>query len=248
MIIKRKSADGSGNVPFLEIVDHLHTEIREGKFKAGERIPSESQLCKEYQVNHYVVRQALDQLMKFGLIYPAQGKGYFVCEKPLMLQYTFTHETHFSDIIESQGMKPLYRCLNHERTVAPMRIAEILEIEPAEQVHRLEIIRYADDIPLTWHEAWLPYRYFPDLERHLDQYPSTYAILSKAYGVQRVRKWVKVQTGYPTALEMQHLQILLNTPLLLIEGVFRDTEHRIIEYTSAKYRGDMFQAFFKFEE
>jgi DNA-binding GntR family transcriptional regulator len=176
-----------------------------------------------------------------GVIRSHQGKGYYVCEKPLDIRYTITPAMRFSDVMRKLGCTPSARLIRQEKAVPPEHVASALRMDAADQAYRLEILRYADGIPLSWNVTWLPETFVPGLDVHLEPFHSLYATLESVYRMQMTRLWSTFQAAYPSAQEAGALHISPNTNLLHIESVMRDEEGRLVEFTSAKYRGDLCQ-------
>ena len=65
---------------YYQLKSVLKAKIRSQELKEKERLPSEAQLCQEFNVSRITVRQALAELMKAGLIYRDRGKGTFITE------------------------------------------------------------------------------------------------------------------------------------------------------------------------
>src|SRR5699024_5528518 len=63
---------------FTKIATDLEKEIEEGKFKPGDKLPSERKLAEKYSISRNVVRQALTILREKGLIVIKPGKGSYV--------------------------------------------------------------------------------------------------------------------------------------------------------------------------
>ena len=61
-----------------QIIDNLSAEIRSGKLKNGDQLPTEPQLERAYGVSRTVVREAIADLRSAGYVVPIQGKGVFV--------------------------------------------------------------------------------------------------------------------------------------------------------------------------
>ena len=59
----------------IEIADLIEKFIREGTWKAGEKIPSEHELSELYQVNHKTANKAVAKLVERGLIVRTVGRG-----------------------------------------------------------------------------------------------------------------------------------------------------------------------------
>lgn len=63
--------------------------IRRGEFHSDGRLPSEHQLCEQYEVSLTTVRRALLELVKEGSIYRQAGVGTLVSSHPRQLQVAF---------------------------------------------------------------------------------------------------------------------------------------------------------------
>ncbi|MCD8140285.1 MAG: FCD domain-containing protein [Planctomycetaceae bacterium] len=65
-----------------EVYNHMLVRIADGEWKEGDKIPSESQLCKAYSVSRISVRSALQRLQGQGLVTTVPGIGSFVSARP----------------------------------------------------------------------------------------------------------------------------------------------------------------------
>ena len=61
------------------VADELQRAISAGKYRPGDRLPSENQLCAQLGVSRVSVRAALARLQSLGLVESRQGEGTFVC-------------------------------------------------------------------------------------------------------------------------------------------------------------------------
>lgn len=63
---------------YQKVKDGLKEDIISGKYKVDEKLPTESELMKQYAVSRYTVRRAVGDLESDHFIYRIQGGGMFV--------------------------------------------------------------------------------------------------------------------------------------------------------------------------
>ncbi|MFK8911651.1 GntR family transcriptional regulator [Streptomyces sp. YS-3] len=72
----------SDRAVFRQIADHLRESIDKGRFREGDKLPSETELVEHYGVSRMTVRNALSILQGEGLAVSEHGKGVFVRPRP----------------------------------------------------------------------------------------------------------------------------------------------------------------------
>ncbi|WP_426414884.1 FCD domain-containing protein [Aestuariirhabdus sp. LZHN29] len=89
-----------------KIVEKLETLILQGSIKAGERLPPERELAKEFGVSRPSLREAIQKLGARGLVRSRQGGGTYVVDNigtsfsdPLLALLDSHPEVHF-DLLE----------------------------------------------------------------------------------------------------------------------------------------------------
>jgi GntR family transcriptional repressor for pyruvate dehydrogenase complex len=65
-----------------QVAKRLATRITEGSWLPGEKLPSESELCKVFNVGRSSLREAITSLAFIGLIRVRAGGGSYVAEQP----------------------------------------------------------------------------------------------------------------------------------------------------------------------
>ena len=62
---------------YVQLADCLREQIRSGEIKEGDKLPSETEMIKYYQLGRLTIRDALDILVHEGLLEKRHGKGTF---------------------------------------------------------------------------------------------------------------------------------------------------------------------------
>ncbi|MBC3984236.1 GntR family transcriptional regulator [Streptomyces sp. 796.1] len=72
----------SDRAVFRQIADQLREAIDKGRFREGDKLPSETELVDHFGVSRMTVRNALSLLQQEGLAVSEHGKGVFVRPRP----------------------------------------------------------------------------------------------------------------------------------------------------------------------
>ncbi|MFM9812821.1 winged helix-turn-helix domain-containing protein [Streptomyces scabiei] len=74
--------DKVGQPEYRRVMDDLRQQISDERLKVGEPIPSTATLTGVYGVSSTVIRRAVSELSREGLLYGQPGKAVFVQAKP----------------------------------------------------------------------------------------------------------------------------------------------------------------------
>ena len=129
-----------------EVVSQVHELIKEGRFKAGDQLPSERELAETFKVSRTSVREALRALETHGLIISRTGMGNFIADLPIeslvapLAKLLIEEKTALADIFEMRKLiEPHIAALAAERATKNdiERMKRILQ-EQSEAVSRGE--------------------------------------------------------------------------------------------------------------
>jgi GntR family transcriptional regulator, transcriptional repressor for pyruvate dehydrogenase complex len=179
-----------------EIVEQIIDLISRGVLKAGERLPSEKELCQRFGVGRTTIREALRSLAVTGILDGRVGEGTFVSrdnrkylEKALQWGLLIDHKD-VSDLVETRLML--------ESQTAYAAAAKATEENLKEIEEALEGMEQSLDRP----EEYLEH----DLRFHLaiaraTQNPILYNLLSMTRGY--LQTWISESLSKPSARKMR---------------------------------------------
>ena len=165
---------GKKPAKYVIVRNHLLDLVRNG-LANGSPVPSERELCEQFEVSRMTVRQAIDTLVVDGVLERHQGRGTFVMPPKLDLQVRLTS---FTQEMQRRGMEPGVVMLLAETVPANETVAAALELEADAEVHHLRRLLTANAIPMAIEENWIPAALLPDLLRTSPNF-SIYAELTQ---------------------------------------------------------------------
>jgi len=233
--------DHESEVPlYLQLRDHLRSQIDSGVYTVGMRLPSERELAETCSVSRMTARMALQALIQDGLIRPRVGKGTYV-SKPKFNQQLHSL-TSFTQEIHGRGLRPASRVLVAELRHADAETAENLALKTGDDVIVLARIRLAEEKPLALEIAHLNPQLFPALLTDYDfNHLSLYSVLRNDFGIHMTRAEQIIEARLPTPYEREALEIGKYEPVLsLRRTTFSDQDQRI-EYVRSVYNGAAYQ-------
>jgi GntR family transcriptional regulator len=136
---------------YLRIEAALSDRIARGLYRPGEQLPSESQLCREFDVSPMTLRRALALLADRGLLSAEQGRGTFV--RALELGEANFKLRQLTD--QWQGDSVDVRLLSASTVQASVRVAETLGIAPGARTVFLRRLLLKDEKPMMYHTEYV---------------------------------------------------------------------------------------------
>ncbi len=224
---------GKRTAKYIVVRNHLLELIKSG-LASGTPVPSERELCEQFDVSRMTVRQAIDTLVVDGILERHQGKGTFVAPPKLDLQVRLTS---FTQEMRRRGMEPGVVMLLAETITADETVVEALELETDSEVHHLRRLLTANAIPMAIEENWIPAALLPDLLRSRPSF-SVYAELTRA-GLAPEWGEDMIEAHAASAQEAALLSIQEGAPTL---NITRRTfhEHCAIDYSRTLFRADRY--------
>ena len=127
-----------------EVVSQVHELIKEGRFKAGDQLPSERELAETFKVSRTSVREALRALETQGLVISKTGMGNFVADLPIeslvapLARMLIEEKNALADVFELRKLiEPQIASLAAERASAEdVERMKLLLKKQREQVER----------------------------------------------------------------------------------------------------------------
>lgn len=234
--------DPSNPMPkYLQISAWLKELIQSGRFKSGEKLPSEVELSNRCQVHRNTLRQAIAELVSQGILRKEKGFGTFVTlSKPLSVKHRLNKISSFKDDLSEIGIQEKNIILKAEVVVAPTLVAEKLVLGPDARAVVIRRLRTGDGVPLIYEESYLPYNMFKNIIR-MDLTGSMYKLISKQFNTVLERC---EQAIMAVSLEKRIARLLAlpeNSAGLFMESVTFNDGNIPVEVLYSYYRGDKYR-------
>lgn len=195
-------------------------------------LPSERELCEEFDVSRMTARHALTLLENEGVVYRRPPRGTFVAEP----RVTFRIGS-FSDEITRVGRHPGAQVLWSEVQEASPVVAEALAVGPAAHVNALQRLRYADSEPIAIETTYFSAALTPGLlDGPLEG--SLWAIIAERYGVVATDASATLQSIVIDDTSCKRLGVRSASSGILLERRTYDSDGQCFEFARDVYRAD----------
>lgn len=236
-----KIVDTDNPIPkYLQISAWLTESIQMGRYKVGEKLPSEIELSQMCQVNRNTLRQAIAELTVRGLLRKEKGLGTFVtATESVALKHQLSRIASFGHELSKAGIKENTHLLEKTYEIPPGHVAQGLTLGTDSQVIAIRRLRTGDDIPLIYEETYLPVDLFDGI-LDMDLTGSMYEIFSHRFNIILARceqtiSAVNLNTKIGSLLNLRE-----NDAALYMESVTYNDHHMPIEFLCGYFRGDKY--------
>lgn len=217
-----------------QVADHLRAQILDGTFPAGQVLPSEETLAREYGVSRPVIRDGIKTLVAEGFVEIRRPHGNLVRDPyaaPTRTEHAAT-AGHWTDTEEP----------THYRTNATADQAELLAIPTGEPLLTREAIQQSDGIR-RYHRLYMPFTIAENTpwadDPHLPPAPQVYDHFTREG--HTLTRTERVRARMPIGDEHQALALPAGTPLLITLRTTSTTDHHPLTLEETRQRADQIQ-------
>ncbi|WP_341368599.1 phosphonate metabolism transcriptional regulator PhnF [Yoonia sp. BS5-3] len=221
---------------WTSISEALTSDIAEGRYQPGDKLPTEAELSVRFGVNRHTVRRALRAMAEAGLVHARRGAGVFVALTPT--DYPIGRRVRFHQNLAAAGRSPGKTPLLTETRMAGEREREALGLEKDAEVHVYEGLSSADGQPIALFRSVFPAARFPELLTYLNETGSVTQALGKHGVSDYTRASTRLTAKSATPTQALHLRIAERAPILRTVGINVDGSEAPIEYGHTWFAGD----------
>jgi GntR family transcriptional regulator len=229
---------GTGVARYLQVYTVLSQVLAEGDIGAGQALPSEPSLVRQYGVSRTTVRRALARLAAERFIIRRRGSGTYARDK----------------VVRIASARQIAAILDDPRTVATNTTVRLLEFkstpvppflhllwpEFGSTVLTIRKVRYVDHEPVALVTTYLPGPIGRQLTPRRLGNDTVLAALEKLgfHGTSAEQEATAVPAD-PVAA--RHLELAVGSPVLNVKSLARDARGRILRYANYLYRPDRYE-------
>ncbi len=218
------------------IADALRSDMAEGRYGPGDKLPTEAALAERFGVNRHTVRHGISALVDEGLIRTRRGAGAFVAATPT--DYPIGSRVRFHENLIAAGRRPEKRVLHVEERAATEGEATALTVSPGDQICAYHGLSLADGHPIAVFESMFPLDRLPGISAALQDTSSVTEALNRSGVTDYTRASTRLTATSATATQALHLQVSEGDPLLRSSGVNVDKQGQPVEFGRTWFVGD----------
>lgn len=227
-----------GSPVYIQIHNQLRSNIEDGKWQVGQKIPAERELATEFGVSRMTLRQAIQTLVDEGVLERRVGSGTFVANQKV--QEKMSGVTSFTELMQAIGKVPSSKTISYHLTIPSESEAEKLKLAPGERVLRMERVRYGSKVPICFEVATIPAALITNFSKE-EVASSFYRTLTEKAHLYPGHAVQNVSATNATEKIAEYLDIRRGDALLRMTQISYLQDGRPFEYVHTQYVGSRFE-------
>lgn len=144
---------------YRQVKKYILSQIRDGKLKADDRVPSEAELVKSMGVSRMTANRALRELTEEGYLVGVPGIGRFIADH--LARGHLLEIRNIASEIEERGSVHRAELLRLDEVPATVKTGHWLEVEPGSPIFHSSILHWENDQPLQLENRYVNPRFAP---------------------------------------------------------------------------------------
>jgi GntR family transcriptional regulator len=224
----------SNQARYLDIAAHLRDVIADAE--PGDLLPSDAELCQEFDVSRMTARQAVQLLVNEQLVVRRRGKGTFVA--PRKVPVALGSSLSFTECMRRRGLVASSRSIDSRVATASRTEARALGVPDGEPVYVIERVRLAGRIPMAIERVALPTSVAASIDTNLESGSLHSAF--EAAGFVPTKAHAEISARLSTEWEQDQLDMGPASVVLAEQRTIFDQEDRPLEHTVTLYAADRY--------
>ncbi len=221
---------------YYQLEEIIKEEIDIGRYKPGDRIPSENEFVGLVKVSRNTARQALSDLVSEGILYRVQGKGTFVASKKKFVG--LTEALSFSSEFKSNGGHLVTKVILSEEVKESPESLGYLKLKESTEVFRIQRLRLMSEVPVALQTSYVPKFFCPGLLSYDLEKNSLYEILREKFGVSIGYSAESLSCLKAEQYEADLLNVKRGSPIFFLTRKTFTKNGEIVEVTRSFMPGD----------
>lgn len=225
--------------PLYQVVaESLIDKIELGEVAVGDLLPSEAQLCKEYDVSRHTVREAIRALSGLGLVDAQPGIGTkVISQRTGSYVQSLKEISDLTDYVSETKRKVL---VTETRLARNVQVALPGAKDKAWKM--FEAVRYMTntDVVIAWTQVFVLPKYGEVLE-HVTDNVLVYSLIEKKFGIRTERLRQSITAVATPADAAVHLGIKADTPALGILREYISADNEVYEVSWSIHPPERYQ-------
>lgn len=232
----------------MALVSYQHIKQEIGKmidnklWKVGQKLPSEYELAKYFNVSRETLRAAIKLLEQEGKLLVKHGSGTYVIKPLPMIPSRLEFLQSIGTMIKLAGLTEEETKEMIGEVQCGKEWAEALNIREGSVVLKLERIRYADGEAVAYSVNILPKDLIGDKFDRADFAGSLFGFLEDACNIHIARADTELLVPLSSDKYVQRLQVdkTEETPVILMKQLHYDEQNKEVLYSFDYLRNDVF--------
>ncbi|KEI92348.1 trehalose operon repressor [Clostridium botulinum] len=224
---------------YLTIYNEISNKIENNKIQSGEKLSSENEMMKEYNVSRDTIRKALNLLESNGYIQKVKGKGSFVLDIN-KFDFPVSGLTSFKELSTRMGVES-NTLVKELKLIKPDNfLMKQLNLSKNDDVWKVIRVREIDNKKIILDKDFFNKKYVPLLTKDICE-NSIYEYLENELGlkISFAKKEITVQQA--TQEDKSYLDFENYSIIVVVKNYIYLDDMSLFQYTESRHRPDRFK-------
>ncbi|ENK0838052.1 trehalose operon repressor [Clostridium botulinum] len=224
---------------YLAIYNEISNKIENNKIQSGEKLSSENEMMKEYNVSRDTIRKALNLLESNGYIQKVKGKGSFVIDIN-KFDFPVSGLTSFKELSTKMGVESNTLVKELKLMKPDNFLMKQLNLSKNDDVWKVIRVREINNKKIILDKDFFNKKYVPLLTKDICE-NSIYEYLENELGlkISFAKKEITVQQA--TEEDKSYLDFENYNMIVVVKNYIYLDDMSLFQYTESRHRPDRFK-------